>query len=214
MTSANVALLVVIAAGFVAVVWRFASRWRSLPCPVWLRWLVELDNPFTKTNRASYIVGALAISDGMSVLDAGCGPGRLTVPLAQSVGPRGHVVALDIQPGMLARARTKVQAAGCRNVEFVSGGLGEGRLPSNHFDRAVLVTVLGEVPNRSAALAELFLALKPAGVLAVVEVIFDPHFQPRQVVTGLAASVGLHERAFFGHSYAYVILFEKPGAVS
>ncbi len=27
--------------------WQLASRRRSLPCPVWLRWLVELDNPFT-----------------------------------------------------------------------------------------------------------------------------------------------------------------------
>ena len=33
--------------------WRFASRRQSLPCPVWLRWLVELDNPFLRNLQVS-----------------------------------------------------------------------------------------------------------------------------------------------------------------
>ena len=177
---------------------------------MWLRWLVELDNPFTKTNRAAFILETLALSPGMAVLDAGCGPGRLTLPLAHSVGPAGHVVALDIQPGMLDRARARTESAGYTNVEFVVAALGDGRLPANDFDRAVLVTVLGEIPNRAEALSELFRALKPGGILAIVEVIFDPHFQSRKTVTGLAVSAGFRERAFFGHSLAYVIHFEKP----
>ncbi len=37
----------------VFIAWQTASRFYSLPCPVWLGWLVELDNPFTKTNRAA-----------------------------------------------------------------------------------------------------------------------------------------------------------------
>jgi len=74
----------------------------------------------------------------------------------------------------------------------------------------VLVTVLGEIPDRAVALAGQFGALKPGGLLAVVEVIFDPHFQSRSTVTDLAISTGFRERAFFGHSLAYVIHFEKP----
>jgi ubiquinone/menaquinone biosynthesis C-methylase UbiE len=210
MTASIIALLVVIATAVVGTVWRLASRRQSLPCPVWLRWLVELDNPFTKTNRAAFIVETLALSPGMTVLDAGCGPGRLTVPLARGVGRSGCVVALDIQPGMLARAKTKTEAAGHTNVEFVAAALGEGKLPANRFDRVVLVTVLGEIPNHAAALAELSSALKPGGVLAIVELVFDPHFQSRSTVTRLAISTGLAERAFFGHSLAYVIHFEKP----
>lgn len=194
----------------VAVIWRLASRRQSLPCPVWLRWLVELDNPFTKTNRAAFIVETLALAPGMTALDAGCGPGRLTLPLAKGVGPAGRVIALDIQPGMLARARMKTEAAGHANVEFLAAGLGDGKLPGHQVDRAVLVTVLGEIPHPAAALAELFRALKPGGILAVVEVIFDPHFQTRGTVTRLAAAAGFHERAFFGHRLAYVIHFEKP----
>jgi len=210
MTAAIIVLLTIVAIALVAITWRFASRRQSLPCPVWLRWLVELDNPFTKTNRARFIVETLALADGMTILDAGCGPGRLTVPLARSVGPAGRIVALDIQPGMLARARAKTEAVGYTNVEFVAAALGDGTLPANHFDRMVLVTVLGEIPNRAAALGELFCALKPGGILAVVEVIFDPHFQSHNTVAALAVSSGFRERAFFGHRWAYVIHFEKP----
>jgi ubiquinone/menaquinone biosynthesis C-methylase UbiE len=209
-TTSTIVILIIVGIAIGVIVWRVASRRQSLPCPVWLRWLVELDNPFTKTNRAAYIVDTLGLARGMTVLDAGCGPGRLTVPLAGAVGPTGRVVALDIQPGMLARVRTKTEAAGYTNVEFVSAALGDGKLPENHFDRGVLVTVLGEIPERAAALAELFTALKPGGFLAIVEVIFDPHFQPRRTVTDLAVSAGFRERAFFGHRWAYVMHFEKP----
>lgn len=210
MTVSTILIIAVAATALVAVAWRFASRRHSLPCPVWLRWLVEIDNPFTKTNRAVFIVDTLSLSRGMTVLDAGCGPGRLTVPLARSVGAAGSVVALDIQPGMLARAKAKTEAAKQANVVFVAAGLGDGRLCANCFDRAVLVTVLGEIPDPVAALAELFGSLKPGGVLAIVEVIFDPHFQSRSAVTRLAVSAGFRERAFFGHGLAYVIHFEKP----
>lgn len=213
MSSLLVAAMLVSVVAAIAVVWRFASSRQSIPCPVWLRWLVELDNPFTKTNRAAFIVETLALSSGMVVLDAGCGPGRVTVPLARSVGPSGRVVALDIQAGMLARAKSKVEAAGLHNVEFVAAGLGRGTLSSGRFDRAVLVTVLGEIPDREAALAELFGALKPGGILAVVEVIADPHFQSRRAVEKLATSVGFRECAFFGHSLAYVMHFERPNVV-
>jgi len=210
MTASAIVPLAFVAVLLIGVAWRLASHRRSLPCPVWLRWLVELDNPLLKTNRASFIVDTLGLVNGMTVLDAGCGPGRLTVPLARGVGSAGRVVALDIQPGMLARARAKTEASGCRNVEFVAAAIGSGQLPANSFDRAVLVTVLGEIPDRAAALTELFGALKPGGVLAVVEAIVDPHFQSRQTVTSLALSMGFRERAFFGHRLAYVIHFEKP----
>ena len=139
---------------FVGVTWRLASRRHSLPCPVWLRWLVELDNPFTKTNRAASIVRHLDLEPGMAVLDAGCGPGRLTIPLARQAGPRGEVVAMDIQPGMLSRAREKAQAANLTNIRFLQAGVGEGNLGRNQFDRALLVTVLGEIQDRKGAMKE------------------------------------------------------------
>ena len=41
--------------------WRLSSRRHSLPCPSWLGWMVEMDNPFTKANRAQTIIEYLAL---------------------------------------------------------------------------------------------------------------------------------------------------------
>jgi ubiquinone/menaquinone biosynthesis C-methylase UbiE len=194
---------------FVCIAWRLASRRRSLPCPVWLRWLVELDNPFTKTNRAAVIIEHLGLRPGMAVLDVGCGPGRLTVPAARQVGEAGTVLAVDLQSGMLDRARQKAQAAKLSNIRFLCAGIGEVKLERKEFDRALLVTVLGEIPDREAGLKEIFAALKSGGLLSVTEVIFDPHFQGRDTVTRTAESVGFRERAFFGNRFAYTIHFER-----
>jgi ubiquinone/menaquinone biosynthesis C-methylase UbiE len=196
----------------VGVAWRLGSRRHSIPCPVWLRWLVELDNPFTKTNRAAVIVEHLELVPGMTVLDAGCGPGRLTIPVAQRVGDGGAVVAVDVQAGMLERARDKARNARVANIRFVQARLGEGALGRDLYDRALLVTVLGEIPDRAAALRELFAALKPGGMLSVTEIVFDPHFQSRRTVTRLAVAAGFRESAFFGNRIAFTLNFRKPRA--
>lgn len=190
--------------------WRFASRRYTLPCPVWLRWLVELDNPFTETNRADNIVRHLDLHPGMKVLDIGCGPGRLTIPIAKEIGLQGDVVAIDLQPGMLQHAQEKAQAADLPNIKFLQLGMGEGKLRESLVDRALLVTVLGEIPNREEALREIFSALKPGGILSVTEIIFDPHFQSRSTVTRFANAVGFREKAFFGNGIAYTLNLEKP----
>jgi ubiquinone/menaquinone biosynthesis C-methylase UbiE len=190
----------------IVLVWRLASRRYSLPCPVWLRWLVELDNPFTQTNRADVIVRNLELRPGMKVLDVGCGPGRLTIPIAREVTPQGQVVAMDIQAGVLRRAREKAQAANLSNIRFLQTGVGEGQLEQCQYDRAVLVTVLGEIPDRERALKEIFEALKPGGMLGVTEVIFDPHFQKQDSVRRLAHAVGFREKKLVGNRLAYTMM--------
>ncbi len=194
----------------IALVWRFASRRQSLPCPTWLGWLVEFDNPFTKTNRAHVIIEYLNLQPGMKVLDVGCGPGRLTIPVAQQIGPQGEVVAIDIQAGMLRRAQEKAQAAQVSNIRFLQAGVGEGKLEHNLYDRALLVTVLGEIPDRKNALQEIFEALKPGGLLSVTEIIFDPHFLGRGTVRALAAGVGFKEQGCFGNRLSFTMNLEKP----
>jgi ubiquinone/menaquinone biosynthesis C-methylase UbiE len=207
----NITLGIAILLLMVAFVWRVASRSHSIPCPVWLRWLVELDNPFTKTNRAATIIEHLDLRPGMVVLDAGCGPGRITVPVAKHVGKQGSVTAMDIQMGMIERTREKALSEGLHNIRYLHAGLGQGTLGKNLFDRAILVTVLGEIPNREAALKEIFESLKPGGMLSLTEIIFDPHFQPRATVAGLIKAVGFREKDFFGNSIVYTMNAEKPG---
>jgi len=194
-------------------VWGLASRRSSLPCPVWLSWMVELDNPFTKTNRAEVIIRNLDLQPGMNALDFGCGPGRLTIPMAKKVGEQGRVTAVDIQTGMLQRAQEKAQTTNLNNISFVQSAAGDGKLGNNQFDRAVLVTVLGEIPDQVTALKELFNAIKPGGILSVTEIVFDPHFQSQGKVWQLAEKVGFQQKEYFGNKLAYTLNLEKPKIV-
>lgn len=168
-----------------------------------------MDNPFTKTNRASVIIGLLDLQPGMKVLDAGCGPGRLSIPAAKAIGSQGELTALDIQAGMLERAQKNARFAGLSNIRLIQAGLGEGKLAKVCYDRAMLVTVLGEIPEQEAALQEIYRALRPGGILSVTEVIFDPHFQSSKSVRQVAAKVGFREVGFFGKRLAYTMHFEK-----
>jgi ubiquinone/menaquinone biosynthesis C-methylase UbiE len=117
---------------------------------------------------------------------------------------------MDIQPGMLRLNQEKVQAANLTNIRFLQGGVGEGKLGRNLADRAVLVTVLGEIREQEAALKEIYDALKPGGMLSVTEIIFDPDFQKRGKVSQLASAVGFKEKECFGNRIAYTLNLEKP----
>ena len=192
------------------LVWRVSSRRYMLPCPSWLAWMVERDNPFTKVNRAATIIEHLDLKQGMMVLDVGCGPGRLTIPLARKIGPNGQVVALDIQAAMLAKVQEKARLDNLTNITFIEAGIGQGKLEHNFFDRVLMVTVLGEIPDRQAALKEIFDSLKPGGILCVTEVIFDPHFQRQSTVLNLAREAGFKEKSIFGSWFSYLMNFEKP----
>jgi ubiquinone/menaquinone biosynthesis C-methylase UbiE len=146
----------------------------------------------------------------MKVLDVGCGPGRVTIPLAEKVGPEGQVVAIDLQSKMIRRAQEKARQAHLSNITFHQVKMGESEFEATGFDRTVLVCVLGEIPNREAALREIFQALEPGGILSVTEVIADPHFQSQNTIRKLGTAVGFHEKGLFGSRFAFSLLLEKP----
>jgi ubiquinone/menaquinone biosynthesis C-methylase UbiE len=190
--------------------WRLFSKRQSLPCPAWLGWMVEMENPFTKVSSSHFIVEHLDLEPGLRVLDAGCGPGRVTLPLAEAVGPEGEVVALDLQQEMLDRVRSEADRRGLDNIHFLQAALGTGEFTEKGFDRVVMVSVLGEIPQPAEALQEIAAGLKPGGILSITEVIFDPHFQTRKAVLGWSTAAGLQEKEFLGKQLAYTLLLEKP----
>ncbi|MDD3157966.1 class I SAM-dependent methyltransferase [Anaeromusa sp.] len=192
------------------VVWKLVSRRKSLPCPSWLYRMVEMENPLAKNSQAKTILAGLGVAEGMTVLDAGCGPGRVTLPLAKAVGADGKVIAVDLQQGMLDVVQRKAQQENFTMIEFAKLPLGEGKLPAYQADRAVMAAVLGEIPQQAAALQEVFAALKPGGVLAIAETIFDPHYQRKAHVLDLAQAAGFAEVGFTGNALAYTVYLQKP----
>ena len=194
-----------------ALCWRVLSRRRRLPCPAWLGWI--LANPYMNAVAGSAtLLDRAGVEPGMRVLDAGSGPGRLTIPAAARVGPRGEVIALDLQDEMLDRVRRRVAEHGLANVrtilcdvESFADSPDAGRI-----DRAILVAVLGEIPDREGAMRALYAALAPGGLLSVTEVIPDPHFQTRSTVRRLAEGAGFRLERTYGMALAFTMNLRKP----
>jgi ubiquinone/menaquinone biosynthesis C-methylase UbiE len=190
--------------------WRRYSRRTLLPCPSEFSWLVEVENPLARATRSEQIVRRLALPAGARVADIGCGPGRVTLPLARAVGEKGEVFALDLQPEMLAKVAEKAARENLPQVRLVPSDAREQHLPREALDAAVMVMALGEVPAPERALAEVFRALKPGGRLLVAESVFDPHYIRAARLRAMAAAAGFEESSHTGNRFAYNIVFGKP----
>jgi ubiquinone/menaquinone biosynthesis C-methylase UbiE len=193
-----------------ALAWRFASRRYILPCPVWMKGLLDPQFSGKVSARTEKTIRYLDLRPGMNVLDAGCGPGRLTIPVAHRIGPDGIVTAMDLQEGMLQEVKDRARVAKLNNIRFLQAGIGDGKIERDRFDRVILITVLGEIPDREAALREIFNVLRPGGILLVEETIRDPHFQQRITVNRLASASGFIEKEFTGNYFSYILTLEKP----
>jgi ubiquinone/menaquinone biosynthesis C-methylase UbiE len=187
--------------------WRWASRIWSLPCPSLTAW--RFDNPLLRRmTRAT--LDRLEIQPGQRILEMGPGPGRLLIPAAQAVLPGGEAVGIDIQPGMIDRLKARAEQAGVTNLQAILGDAIRPHVPEARFDLVFLGAALGEIPDRAAALRQCHRALKPGGVLAITEIIGDPHYQSRSVVRRLAEAVGFRFQSIQGRWWFYTARFLKP----
>jgi ubiquinone/menaquinone biosynthesis C-methylase UbiE len=139
-------------------------------CPHWVGYL--LINPLRKLfENPNKILGPF-VQEGMIVLEPGCGMGYFTLPLAQMVGSKGRIVALDIQPKMLSALKRRAQRAGLLDIidtrHIGDDGLGVKDL-SGQVDFAAALYVVHEVPNQTSFFNEVWQVLKQGGKLLVVE---------------------------------------------
>lgn len=200
-------IAVIVTAIFIG--WRWASRVWPLPCPSVVGW--ALESPFygriTGTDKTLERIG---LKPGQHVLEIGPGPGRLLIPAARRVLPGGEVVGIDIQPGMTDRLNERAKKLNVPNLTAILGDATQPIVPEASFDVAFLVTTLGEIPDRSAALAQCFRALKSGGVLSISEMLPDPHYQSRKTVRRLAEQAGFQFQSMEGGSWLFTANFIKP----
>jgi ubiquinone/menaquinone biosynthesis C-methylase UbiE len=199
-------LAVVVLSAALALLWQ---RRRPMMHPPRLTFLFEnpIVNAFVGPER---LIRRFDLAPGMRVLDAGCGPGRLTIPLARAVGPDGEIVALDGQREMIEKLQKRLEAEGIRNVKPVQAVLGEGALGEGGFDRVVLAMVLGEARDRREAARELYAALRPGGVLSVTEIFGDPDHRRPSTIRREVEAAGFRLASRFGGFPAFTLNFEKP----
>jgi len=90
------------------------------------------------------------------------------------------------------------------------GDAAQPHVPEASFDMVFLCAALGEIPDRAAALAQCFRALKPMGVLSITEMFGDPHYQSRSVVQRLSEAAGFRFQFVRGGWWLYTADFIKP----
>ena len=122
------------------------------------------------TNRdaqevADFLVPRLA--SGMSVLDCGCGPGPITVGLAEVVSP-GRVVGIDIEPTMIDQANQLGSETGADNVEFRVADIYDLPFEDGEFDVVFSSAVTEHLSDPVRALREIHRVTRPGGLGAVI----------------------------------------------
>jgi ubiquinone/menaquinone biosynthesis C-methylase UbiE len=186
---------------------RLAARLgHSSPCPAALSWLV--DNSLRRTYMRP-VLDRIGIRAGERVLELGPGPGAFTVGAAERVGPEGSLVAVDIQAEMIAQVDQRVQQAGLTNVETHVASAYQLPIVDQSVDRAFLITVLPEIPDRRRALSELHRVLRPGGVLSITEEFYDPDYLFLAETIRLVEAAGFRLEERFGKLWVYTANFRR-----
>jgi ubiquinone/menaquinone biosynthesis C-methylase UbiE len=113
------------------------------------------------------------------------------------------VDVFDIQQEMLDHTMERAAERGLTNLRPTRGDARALPYGDNSFDAAVLVTVLGEIPDQDAALRELERVLLPGGRLIVGELFGDPHMVTLDALRRRAEAAGLVFERHVGPKLAF-----------
>lgn len=134
-------------------------------CPWWLIW--TFDNPIRRMMHNPDKILAGLVKSGDVVLDLGCGAGFFSVSLARLAGPQGRVIAVDLQPEMLAKVEKRAQKAG---VHVLTHQAQPNQIDlAEQVDFALAFWMVHEVPTQHEFFSQVYQMLKPASSLLVAE---------------------------------------------
>lgn len=134
---------------------------------------LDIQDSLFRENACLHLERA-GLTEGQTVWDIGCGNGAMTVYLAESVGEKGHVYALDISEAQLAVAKDKVSSAGLTNVTFIHADIrSHENLPEEQADLVYMRFVLMHVKDPETIIQMTKKLLKNSGVLVSQESILS-----------------------------------------
>ena len=125
------------------------------------------ENAAHSENRSFEIFRELGSFSGSErVLDSGCGPGLVSLYLAEFVG---EVIGVDLTPAMVELAAETASQSGIENAFFFQGNMSALPFPDRHFDVAVSRYVFHHLEHPKTALAEMIRVTRPGGKVIVVD---------------------------------------------
>ncbi len=127
-----------------------------------------LDPERARYLPAREILSKFPLKGGAAAVDIGCGPGYWTIPMAEIVGPKGRVYAVDLEDAMLADLRARLAARPDLRVQVMRSSEDRIPLPARSVDFAFLACVLHELDG-SGTLREAARVLRPGGALGIID---------------------------------------------
>lgn len=110
------------------------------------------------------------IEPGMRLLDFGCGPGTITVGLADRLGDDGYALGVDISEGLAEEWSKRLKESGATNLEFRVDDIYNTELSSDQFDVVYGHQILQHLGDPVGALKSASGLAKPGGLVGVREV--------------------------------------------
>jgi ubiquinone/menaquinone biosynthesis C-methylase UbiE len=141
------------------------------------------------------------------ILEVGPGTGAYTFEVAEALETEGALDVLDIQQEMLDHVLREARRRGLGNIRATLADAERLPYEDDTFDRAYVINVLGEIPDRARALRELRRVLKPGGRLVLAENAYDPHWITFRTLKRLAADAGFQSVGHSGMPLSYYASF-------
>lgn len=180
-------------------------------CPWWVGYL--LASPIRRLLQKPEEILGPYVRDGMTVLDVGCAMGFFTLPMADMVGSKGRVVAVDLQERMIRTLEKRARKAGVLSridTRVCSAtGLGLEDLKGK-VDFAVAFAMVHETPEPRVLFTQIHEALAPGGRLLVAEPSGHVAADAFEATVSLATECGLVEVDRPQIRRSMSVLLERP----
>ena len=119
--------------------------------------------------RTDLLLTGMALEPGDVVADIGAGTGYFSLPMARQVGPAGRVLAVDIQPEMLAIIERRMLAEEVFNIELILASESDPRLPAGSVDVVLMVDAYHEFSHPREVMERVVASLSDRGRVVLVE---------------------------------------------
>jgi SAM-dependent methyltransferase len=147
------------------------------------------------------------------VLEVGCGPGFFSPVIARRLSA-GQLTLFDAQAPMLEMALQRLHKQRLANFTGICGSADSLPFSDSAFDLLLMITVLGEVSDRVAAVREAARVLRPGGRFSSTEALGDPDRVKQTELDELAALAGLTKRESWSGLLVQTLNYNKPARLA